>query len=178
MLVRRVEVRQEPASVEELRAHLKLEHSEEDEYLEHLLSSAREVIESLLQASIALQVWEARYTSVAGPLYLPMPPVQDVELVTVDGNEVISGYNLLTPRVVYFSTPLTSSLPDGVVVRYVAGYADAPPSLKHAVLVYAAYLYESRLGEAPEVRYQVQVTQGVLPPAVLHLLSGYKVHRL
>jgi uncharacterized phiE125 gp8 family phage protein len=178
MFVRRIEVRQEPVSVEELKAHLKLEHSEEDGYLGHLLSSAREAIESFLQASVALQVWEARYTRVAGSLCLPMPPVRGIELITVDGNEVVSGYNLLTPRVVYFSTPLVSSLPDGVAVRYVAGYASTPSPLKHAVLVYAAYLYESRLGEAPEVRYQVQVTQGVLPPAVLHLLSGYRVHRL
>jgi len=181
MLIKSLGVQQEPVTIAELKTHLKIEHNTtEDAYLTGLISAARGAIEGHLLSSLALQTWEARYCQVSGTVYLPMPPVRSIESVVVDGVEVPEeSYNLLGTRAIYFASPLVSDFPAGVVVRYVAGYQTPPPALKQAVLIFAAYLYEARTGEPPEVKYQAQVdASGPLPTAVAALISGYRVHRI
>lgn len=176
MFLQKIGLREELPLLEQAKQHLRVDGNEEDSYITSLITAAREAIEDYTLSSIALQELEARYNKVNGVLLLPRPPIQEIISVTVDGVDVTEACSLISTRAVYFDQPFQASRPGGVVIRYVAGYADVPQVLKQAILLLVAHLYESREGQASEVKYSAQIPSGVsLPPTVAQLVCRYRV---
>lgn len=151
------------------KTHLRVDGSDEDEYITGLIAAAQSTIDGpggWLGRSVGRQTLEARgdvfypiageYRACgnrAGAIALPYPPVVSVESVTytdaqgADQTVSADGYTIdhgEVLRPVFGSTWPATSSEANVRVRYVAGYAEVPPSILHAVKIIVGLLYESR----------------------------------
>lgn len=149
------------------------------------LIAARESAELHMRRSImtqTLDVWYDRWDGI-GFLELPRGNVQSIVDVTTydyDNLPVVAdpgiyallgdGYSLL------FNDWLPPYRPSmGLKVRIVSGWEnpeDVPAAIKDGICLYAAFLYEHRIGEAPEVRYAAQASQA---PEWEKLWSRYQI---
>lgn len=174
----------EPVTLQEVKLHLRVDVAEDDDLISAIITAARERIEAYTRRSIITQTWELLVGGTGPYLSLPRPPVQRIESITADGELVSpSRYQLLRDDFLVMTTPVDATSPGGVVIRYVAGYGDAPASvpqaIRQAILMLVAHMYESREGQAPAVEYEVQARGGVdLPPTVASLLRPYRVIQL
>lgn len=156
----------EPVSLTEAKAHLRVDVSDDDALITSLIAAAREEVESRAGRSLRTQTWDLKidqFPSANQPIVLPLPPLQSVTSVTyvdADGatqtwdagnysvdapggpratrGMVIPGYGI--------SYPTTRSQLNAVTVRFVAGYADdeAPEPLRNAMLLIVGNRYENR----------------------------------
>ncbi len=160
-----------PVSLAEVKAHLRLDHAHEDDYLEGLILAATTCVEDYTGRSFLQQTWRViwrRDPAASGGfcsdgghqvahggggyrvIDLPCPPVSEVLSVTAlfPGNKrkEIKDYQVMTnqqiPRV------LLMDVYDAVEVEYLAGYGknpvDVPPPLRQAILILVADWYENR----------------------------------
>jgi uncharacterized phiE125 gp8 family phage protein len=151
---------EEPVSLQEARAHLRLE-SREDEYLTNLITAAQRHCESFLGRALITQTWDLMLDCFpADEIEIPLPPLQSITYVkykdtagvlqTLDISCYIVDANSQPGRVspAYGqSWPSTYDEIQSVQIRFVAGYgaaADVPQSIKSAILIKLADLYEHR----------------------------------
>lgn len=171
----------EPVTVEEVKQHLRIDGSEEDNYLASLITVARQRAEEYTRRAFISQTWELALDRADKMIYLPKPPVELIESVTLDGREVDpKNYELLGSNVFYPKIPLNTVKPYGLVIRFISGYGDnpehVPQAIRQAILMLVGHLYEAREGQAPQVQYVAQTRAGVdLPPSVASLLRPYRV---
>lgn len=163
----------EPASLDELKAQLRVTGTDEDTLLEALLVTAREQAEAFTRRAFLTQTWELtldRFPE-GGPLTLALPPVQAVTSLTYIDNAGATQALITTPDVgeptvlcqvdlksepgrlvpLYGQCwPVTRCQPNAVTVQFRCGYGntdyDVPYPIKQATLVLAAKLYEYREG--------------------------------
>lgn len=159
----------EPVTLEEAKLHLRVDGTEEDNLITALITAARQKAEDYTRRAFITQTREFALDSACGVLYLPRPPVQAVEAITVDGVAVAAeNYALVSPDVLHIKVPLYAANPGGVVIRYRAGYGDTPvdvpQAIRRAILTLVAHLHEHRGDEVIE-----------MPPAVKELLRPYRV---
>jgi uncharacterized phiE125 gp8 family phage protein len=168
-------------TLEEAKLHLRVDGTEEDNLISDLIVAASQKAEEYTRRAFITQTWELAVDAVYGVLYLPRPPVQAVEAVTLDGEVVApENYALMGPEALHVKVPLYAVNPGGAVIRYKAGYGDAasdvPQAIRQAILMLVGHLYEAREGQAPQVEYEVQAKAGVdMPPTVAALLRPYRV---
>ena len=161
-LDRTVAPKQPAASVVELRAHARKATSDEDQSLLQYLWSATEYLEAWLNRSLITQTWELALDGgepADDALDLPRGPLQSVtSVVTYDEKDAAttfaaSKYEVDKAAARIFlkddnSWPTSLRGLRSFVVTYVAGYGaqvdDVPRSLRQAVLVIAAHLFEHR----------------------------------
>lgn len=148
----------EPVTLAEVKAQLRLDHSEDDDFIASKIKAARQHLErwcglAMLTQTLKLQAEDFP----AGALTLPRPPLQSVTsivyrdaahaAVTLDGaGYIVRGVGgdgfVAAPG----GWPTTDGLAGAVEVTFVAGYgatADlVPEPLREAVRLLAAYLYE------------------------------------
>lgn len=176
-------------SLEEAKAHLRVDHDDDDDYIESLIEVATATIDGpagWLGRCLVEQTLEWRGSGF-GPCdgRLPYPPVVDIEAVEYDDSvgaqQTVPGasYRVIgqpnQPRValaVGASWPSARCDDEAVRVRYVAGYGgpeDVPAPIRHAILLTVSQLYENR--EAASETAQVE-----LPFAVTALLGPYRVY--
>ncbi|PZR07073.1 MAG: hypothetical protein DI536_28880 [Archangium gephyra] len=177
-----------PVSLIEAKAHLRLEESADDAYVEQLIESAASHVavtceRALMQQEVELisvSPWrsDGAVRLIGGALH------NEADLVRVaylDGNDVEHELPLTscflvpggtaTPAALFpkASWPTMSSRPDALRVRYRVGWATAaevPAPLRHAVLLVVSQLYEFR---TPEVTTSI-ATSGALEA----LLAPYR----
>lgn len=159
----------EPVTLSEVKAHLRIDGSEEDELLSALITTAREMAEEYTRRAFITQTWELALDSASGKVYLPRPPVQTIDEIMLDGEMVaIENYLFLGENVFCPKIPLYAANPGGLVIRYTSGYgdsaADVPLAIRQAILMLIAHLYEHRGDDAIEI-----------PPTVKILLRPYRV---
>jgi len=183
---------EEPVSVEEAKAHLRVSTSADDALIGSLIAAAREHVEARCRRALVTQVWD-RYLDAfpAGEeIELAMPPLRSVESVTFfreDGTSgVMSSLEYVVdavgePGAVVLAKgagwPSAELRPrNGVRVRFECGYGGAgevPRAIRQAVLLIVGALYENR--------EQVIVAQGVnlalLPFGIEALLAPFRVMR-
>ncbi|WP_439618398.1 head-tail connector protein [Shinella sp.] len=150
----------EPITLAEVKAHLRLDASDEDTLLAGLMRAAREHLEgqtglALIARTFRLYLddWpEARVIQIA------RGPVQTIKTVTVydaAGAPVevdVTGYVLdgtaRPARLVLPARPATERALNGIEIDFTAGFgesgAEVPDTLKRALLLHVAAMYELR----------------------------------
>ena len=177
---------EEPVSLADLKAHLRVEHDDEDEEIFGMGITARMYIEERCWISLCTQTWRQVLDGwPSGPIQLSKGPILGITSVTYrdsDGaTQTLSSsvYALLTGgrfALAYNQQWPTAALwgQEPFAITYTAGYGIAeavPAPLKHALKLLVGHYYENR--EA------VVVTQGItalaVPMAVDSLLYLYEV---
>lgn len=156
-----------PVGLSEVKAHLRLDHAHEDEYLRPLIQAAVGFIEEYLGRSLLSQVWRlvwerekpspdqlSRVEEDICSVPLPYPPLRAIlgvnRLMKTGGKNPIRRHRLeinhQVPRLVF------ADVFDPVEIEYEAGYgdrpADIPPAIRQAILMSVADFYEYRNSDA------------------------------
>lgn len=152
----------EPVSRTELKAHLRIDATDEDTYLDGLLLVARKRAENVTARAFVTQTWRTKYDCFPEAFVLPRPKLQsvtsiqyldgagttqtlsaDAYQVDADGEpgRIIPAYGQAWPST-------RSGALNAATVTFVAGYGgnatDVPDELRHAIKLLAAHWYENR----------------------------------
>jgi uncharacterized phiE125 gp8 family phage protein len=152
----------EPVSLAEARAHLRLDQTTEDAYVELLIAAARERVEQDTHRKLCTQTLDyfCNHFPCSGVLEIPTAPVSAITSV----NYTVEGVAETAFSSTYYNTDIVSeparivlttsaSWPTGTLktvnavrVRFVAGYADGscPQALRAAMLLLIGHLFENR----------------------------------
>jgi len=168
-----------PVSLNEAKAHLRVEHTDEDALINGLIAAATAEIDGrdgYLRRALVTQTWDywlPRFP-LARRILIPMPPLRDVVSIKyLDGNnleqtfaaenyEVVGndeqGYVALN---IASSWPLTYDREKAVTIRFEAGYGEAkdvPVNVRQGILLRVADLYMNRGDESasPELNTAVK----------------------
>lgn len=181
---------EEPVTVSEAKAHLRLDGSAEDILIASLILTSRLHVEAALGLALITQEWRLtldRWPE-GGDVRFPLRPIQSITSVTVtaaDGtpsvvpseNYVLDGQARrprLVPRDGKWAAP---GLPaNGIEIQFAAGIGDdaedVPRPIRHAVLMLVAHWYEHR------DPLEIGSAGAAIPAAVSDLLRPYCEVRL
>lgn len=154
---------EEPVSLSEAKAHLRVDIDDDDTYITTLITAARRHTEAVMRKALITQTWDVFLEKFPSSRYieLPRPPLQSVTHIKYyDDDDAESTYSSDNYYVDMKSQPGRVILRDdaswpgndlrdanGVAVRIVAGYGDAedvPEQLAQAILLLVGHLYENR----------------------------------
>jgi uncharacterized phiE125 gp8 family phage protein len=168
----------EPLTLDEAKAHLRVDGTEEDVYISALITAAREMVENYTNR----QLMPATYEGIADALVhftLPKAPFQElVSIQYMTTGDVLTplaadNYTFLEggePAVILVKRPADyKEVENGVKITFTAGYTAVPESLKAAMKLLIGHLYENR----EEVTVAVAAHQ--LPKASEYLMNPYRV---
>jgi uncharacterized phiE125 gp8 family phage protein len=181
----------EPVSLEEMKAHLRVDYDDENDLIENYIAAARRKLELRCARAFVEQTWELQLPSFADAIQIPKPPTMDivrVAAITSTGVEVTvpeSSYALArggdagNSILIWNGAPPTglARRPDAVRIQFTAGWsvADVPDDLKQATMFLAAHLYENRASVMlTPVRQELQE----VPSTVDDFIAPYIVPRL
>lgn len=152
----------EPVTALEAKKQLRVEHNDEDDLIQHLISVARRKVEQETGRLLLSQTVNVRWDTwpSCGYLALPIYPASSVThvkyldeagtLQTWASSNYSTDLYGMEARIVKnpdVDIPDIGDYPNSVQVEYVAGtsaLADVPAELKHAILVELTLLYERR----------------------------------
>lgn len=181
----------EPITLEEAKAHLRVDFDDDDAYILALITVAREIAEQRTNRALVTQTWDYVLDTFppCGEIKLRKPALQSVTSVNYTDS---SGVEHVMPESDYIvdaksvpgriflgfgkTWPTAILQPASAVrIRFVAGYGNAdfvPRALKQAMLFLISQFYENRepvsLNTKPEV----------IPMTFDLLIGPYKVVRL
>ncbi len=178
----------EPITIDDLKAHSRIDGTDEDAYLQQLITAAREHVETVTGRALITQTWDQwhdRFASEHKICRSPLQSVTSIQYVDTSGNTQTvstSTYTVDTaavPGVVRLaygqSWPSTRDEANAVTIRFVAGYGDdgkdVPMPIRHAILLLAAHWYEFREAVV------IGGTPLSVPMAFDTLIAPYKVVR-
>lgn len=158
----------EPLTLAEAKAHLRIAHTSEDDYITSLIEAARLEIEGVTWRAIVRAERTATldwFPSGREPIYLPAPPLFSVDEIayidaagedqTIDSFRVDATHEpgLVVPAY-GASWPETYDVPAAVSITFTAGYADGevPENVRHCIRLKLAELYEQRTPGVSEKR--------------------------
>jgi len=161
--------------------------SVEDTYLEGLITSARRIIEGVLNRRLITQTWELAldYFPAGDRIRIPYPPLQTItSVIYYDEDETAATFDSDYYHVDTYDEPgnvvlvsgqswpsATLRTVNGVIVKYVCGYGDAasdvPKEYQQAIKMLASELYEHR--EATDRLYTTKFSE--LPYGVRMILG-------
>ena len=178
----------EPVTLAEVKAHLRLDTNDEDTLLVALIRTAREHLEA--GTGLCLIVRPLRLYLDDWPegkvIQIARGPVQTVEAITVYDETgapldvAAAGYVLdgaaRQARLILPERPATARAMNGIEIDFSAGFgesgADVPDTLKRALLLHVAVMYELRgvlsLEDQP----------GAVPQGYERLVAPYRLRRL
>jgi len=173
----------EPVTLAEAKAHLRVDHSDEDDQIEALIQSAREWVEDHIERPIITQTITGATDRFSRRMELKpnLQSITAIRYIDTDGAEqtldasvyALDDYALI--GAVYLAPnqewPSTRGEPFDVQVDFVAGYgeaADVPAKIKQAILLLIGHLYANR---------EATTISGVeeMPLSVDSLLSSARV---
>lgn len=184
----------EPVTLTELKAHLRIDHADEDSYITNLITAARELVESYLKKALIAQtyVWTLNSWRLdidpSGKRFIELPvgPLLAITSINTYGENdnatlwaadqyyAAKSQNRLYARA-GVSWPDVTRVAEGIEIAYQAGFganaSDVPQGVKQALMQLAAHLYDTRTA----------VNQSPLKPiplSVLDLLTPYRKRRL
>jgi uncharacterized phiE125 gp8 family phage protein len=173
----------EPVSLEEARAHLRLDTTDEDTMLGAFITAARMALEGETRRAFVTQSWRLILDQWPGAsVSLPLAPVSAVTEIAVEdpnGSTRMVAASLYetalagnVPRVVARAGwPMPARRVGGIHIDFTAGYGAAeavPQPLKQAILLLSAHWFENR----EPVSLGPQVSE--LPLSVAHLVAPYR----
>lgn len=163
----------------QVKEHLRIEHSEEDDYIDNLTAAAYQLAEKYTNTAI-LDAEKIDYLDDFEDLiYLKFSPVQSITSIAYndeDGNQQAqSDYYLnsrnqrATLKPIYNGTwPITDNTYENVVITYKAGYATIPDQINQAVLLIVGSLYEQRENHS-------NVPANKVPVSAEYLLDPFRI---
>lgn len=133
-------------SLQQVKAHLRLDHAEDDEYLMHLIGVATEWVEEVIEAPLLTTTYVA--TSGAGKIILPKQYVQEViSVIGVARNRVRTALKYTLESDSHLAIMTTTNCPQ-VEIKFAAGFGarptDVPALLRQAILNHVTCFYEHR----------------------------------
>ena len=137
----------EPVTLAEAKAYLRVYSIDEDELIDNLISVAREYIETHIEKAVVEQTVTAYYDDLTSVMELPLGNATALTSITYDGSSTVTGRLLVgnpSKVVIDGELPDTSGDKQSVVIEYTAGYAAIPKRLKQACLLLVADMYEHR----------------------------------
>jgi uncharacterized phiE125 gp8 family phage protein len=152
---------EEPVTLADARAHLRLDAVEEDALLQALVTAARTALEAETRRAFVTQQWRLTLDDwPSRPIELPLAPVAEVTAVKV---ALLSGAMLTIDPAFYEvdakgepprlaakrgqAWPMPATRLAGIEVEFTAGYGDGaavPQPLKQALLLLVAHWFENR----------------------------------
>lgn len=152
-----------PVTVAEAKAQARVAFDDDDTLIGDYVSAATDMIERYIGRSIMQQTWEVVLDGFSDSITLPKGPVQSVTSVkykdAAGGEQTVSSANYIfdgvsdpqrVVKVSDYAWPTVSAEVNSVTVRFVAGYAAVPASIKHAVLLVVSAWYDDRdVGNLP-----------------------------
>ena len=152
-----------PVTISEVKDHLVVDHSDDDQYLAGLIDAVVEYLEAVQDRTLVTTTYDLkldRFPDGNGTIELPRSPLASVssvkyqDLDDVETTLAASKYTVDTSSTpgrllpAYDeSWPSTRQHVHDVTVRYVAGYgdpADVPRAHRHEILLRVADLFENR----------------------------------
>jgi len=180
-----------PVSLVEAKAHLRVDHSDDDSLIEGLIEAATAYLDGwtgILGRALVTQTWRQDLAAFGDPIRLPLSPVASVSSVTyydqagAEQTLSASAYVLLADSAGAYidlasgqSWPAVANKADPVRVTFVTGYgaaSDVPRPIRQAILLHLGLLYEHReaaSGSGPAAE---------LPLAHGALVAPYRLRRL
>lgn len=158
----------EPITMQQVKEHLRVNFDDEDSLIYALLVASREYAEKATSQAIIPQTIKAYYPalpSTAGSLSLPLSnavtitTVKYLDSAGVQQTLSSSEYYLTVgqPNTVYFTAgaAAVTAQPDSVEITYTAGFGSSPykpfpQSIRAAILVMTADLYENRESQSTQ----------------------------
>jgi len=178
----------EPVTLEETKAHLRVEFADDDALIGGLIRAARECAESAINRKLITQRWRVYEDKIPSPpeFSLPFAPVQTVDWVRLwdaanNGSVLaVTAYSVdvvSEPARVWLkdSPSVTLRRYNAVEIAFTCGYGAAatnvPEPLRQAVKLLAAHWYENRIAvaDAGQTRFEE------LPLGVQYLLAPYRL---
>ena len=176
---------EEPVTLKQAKAHLRVTHCAEDELISHLIVGARQVCEQEIQRPLVTQDRALYLSAFPTRIELAQCPVQQiilVEYLDVNGDpQVLAPSNYILdeksePSWIVLAAgaiwPMTACQPNAVTVSYRAGYGDAadvPVPIKQAMLLLIGHFYSNRENSI------IGTTATNLPFGVDALLAQYRL---
>jgi uncharacterized phiE125 gp8 family phage protein len=141
-------------SVQDAKAHLRVDHDEEDALIASLIAAAESHLDGwtgVLGRALVTQTWRQDFASF-DDMRLPLWPVASVSSVTYkDATGAVqtvpaSDYELLADGLGAYVAVKSSPASSSVSVTFVAGQpvADVPAAIRHAALFIVGDLYRNR----------------------------------
>ena len=149
----------EPVSLTELKDHLRVDDTGEDTLLQSLIVTARQYLEQRTSLALIDQTWRLclDHWPNGNCVMLHKTPVQtidEIEQFDVDGMpQTISSSSMLLdgkskPARLYVGAQSAPGQDiNGIEITFTAGFgsaSDVPDTLKRAILIHAAHMYEFR----------------------------------
>lgn len=180
----------EPVSLTEAKQHLRVDISDDDTYIQTLITAARQWAEEYLDRTLIYTQWRMNLDLFPWEIEIPRPPMSKAGTTTAVAITYTPSDNLATAtlstseyRVDRQSTPGVArpnyggSWPghladqNSITVTWWSGYgasgSDVPAAIRHAILMHVAFLYERRLAAD-------NVTAAEVPFGVKALLDSQK----
>lgn len=146
----------EPVTIEDVKRRLRVEFTDDDNDVELMIASARDHAEKYCNVLFAEQTVELKCDCWSDMARLPVAPVSAITSIayvdtdgatqTVAADTYEARLDGLEPSIVPAYGKQWPSVRPGsrVTVTAAAGYEDAPPAVKHAILLFIADAYEVR----------------------------------
>jgi len=173
-LVRLAGPAREPLLLDEIKAHLRIDHADEDGLLDGMRVAVRVAVEDFLRRALIEQRWQRvldRWPD--GPVSLPRPPllaVTEIRIAQPDGqfavippeiyrleNRAEPGFLLPRPGQRWPEPGIACA---GIEIDYMAGYGSdwnaVPAPIRQAMLLLLASYYENRAESPPGIHGTVR----------------------
>lgn len=151
-------------SLTEAKAHLRVDHSDEDTYIGLLVSAAVDNAQTFLGMTLGLQTWELVIDAFpTAEIQIPLPPLREIVSVKYDDGDGVE--QTMDPADYFVDTvsqpgwlsainnswPTIIDAPNSVRIRFIAGYSigdspavDVPYAIKAGILLLIGTLYAHR----------------------------------
>lgn len=190
--VRTTDAATEPITSTELKAHLRIDHTDEDTMIASMITTARRMAEEYCHRTFITSTWKAYMRDWPKGSEIRLPMGKTISIVGVDyavsaahDTEVSSSdyYTGLETEIAILypkdEWPETDDeIPNGIEIEYTAGYganaSDVPQDIKNAILIIASDLYEHR--ESHEMMKTRLISYDGYKPAWQFMLDPYVIH--
>lgn len=141
-------------TLDDVKQHLAIAHSDEDTFLSVLIDVATESLDGPNGIGVALltQSWRMSLDNLSRVITLPLGPVQSVDIVTFEGQTIDpESYTVdldQNPAKIFVNIPRCGTRPGCVKVNFTAGFGDSgddvPADLRHVIRMLVGTLYANR----------------------------------
>ncbi len=174
----------EPITLAQAKQHLRVDHPDDDELIEDLITVARVAAEDRCGRSLISCGWRLTADNFSPALELPNPPlisVQSVKYFDTDGTErtidpkcyfvdAVSEPSVVVPAVGY-TWPLTQDRVNAVVVDYTCGYGVQASAIPRPIVQWIKLaigdMYENRNASSDRPNVPQNFADALLDPYII-----------